>query len=174
MSAERTFEHVRFFDEPEVRKRWLIYAILECGSAQACSEAPCCWSRKGKNAVLWLGEEKNAWVETDKSSSFKFDVSGSSSELTVCLFDRKLDAPTGHQEVTSLGWIKLRPVLGTWVSGEQWVDVQGGTGRVELQVSYLEKKVLPLEDRAVWHVCQEVCFGDLVRVKKSDPDRILL
>lgn len=107
------------------------------------------------------------WAE--RSSTFKFDVSAPS-ELTVYLFDRKFDALTGPQ-VTSLGLIKLNPFLETWVQGEQWVDVQGGTGRVNLEVSYLEKKVLPLEDSDVWRVCREVRFGDLVRVEKSDTDR---
>ncbi len=152
-----------------MRKRRLIYAVLEYGSAQAYSEAIYCEHRKGQNFVLWRGATRTPW--TKGSSSFKFDVFSASSELTVFLFDRKLDAPTGKQEVTSLGRIRLRPFLEPWVPGEQWVDVEDGTGQLELGVSYLEKNVPPLGDWDVWTVCREVRFGDLVRVKKRDTNR---
>lgn len=52
------------------------------------------------------------------------------------------------------------------------MDVQGGTGSVKLEVSYLEKKVLSLEDSGVWRVRREVYIGDLVRVEKCDTCRV--
>jgi hypothetical protein len=87
------------FGELDVRKRWLIYAILECGSAQVYSEAlfySCTW---GKTTVVWPRATTTSWGE--RNSRFGFDVS-ISSELTVDLFDRKPTSPAGHQ-VTLLG-----------------------------------------------------------------------
>ncbi len=100
---------------------------------------------------------------------FKFDVSARS-DLSVYLFYRKFDASMGHQ-VTSLGFIKLNPFLETWIPGEQWLDVQDGTGRIRLEISYLDNKIPPLEDSGVWNVCEEIHFGDLIRVQKRDTDR---
>ncbi len=157
-----------------MRKRWLIYAIVEYGGAQAYSNALTAYCSKGrrgqKYVVLWPGD--GPWAQG--SSYFKFDVSASS-ELMVYLFERKPDSETGNQEVTSLGWVKLHPFLEHWVPalpGYQSVDLQGGTGSVKLKVSYVEKKVLPLEDWNVWRIRREVRFGDLVRVEKRDTSRV--
>jgi serum/glucocorticoid-regulated kinase 2 len=162
------------FDQPDVRKRWLIYAILECGGAQIYSEAKFYSYMKTKRAttkhVVWPGDRNKGWGES--TSTFKFNVS-TFSELAVFLFERKSDPLTGHR-VTSLGWIKLQPdlLLGSWVSGTQWLDVQDGTGGVELEVSFLGKRVPPLEDRGVWRARREIRFGDLVRVDKCDSNRV--
>lgn len=170
LNVDETSELI-LFDEPDVRKRWLIYAILECGRAQVSSEALsylCIKGRKGKiTSVLWPRATNMSPAES--SSTFKFDISAPS-ELTVYLFDRRFDSLTGYQ-VTSLGLIKLNPFLEACVPGKHWVDVQGGTGKVKLEVSYVKKKVPPLEDSKVWKVCREVRFGELLRVQKSDTDR---
>ena len=110
LSADQTFEPF-FSREPDVRKRWLIYAMVEYGRAQAYSEATTTvWSKKRRggqrHGVLWPRD--GPWAEG--SSSFKVDVSAAS-ELAVYLFERKLDPVTGDQEVTSLRWIKLHPFL---------------------------------------------------------------
>jgi serum/glucocorticoid-regulated kinase 2 len=151
----------------------LVYAILECGGAQIYSEAKFYSCFKTKRAetkhVVWPGDRNQWWGE--RSSTFKFDVSASS-ELAVYLFERGAESQTGHQS-TSLGWINLQPdpVLGTWVAGTQWLDVQDGTGKVEIQVSYQEENVPPLEDSGVWRVRRDYRFGDLVRVEKRDTNR---
>jgi serum/glucocorticoid-regulated kinase 2 len=99
----------------------------------------------------------------------KFDVSASS-ELIVHLFARRSDASEGHQ-VVILGSIKLNPFLEPRTPSAKSVDVQNGTGKVLLEVSYVEKEILPLEDWKIWRVSEEVNTGDLVHVKKEDTKR---
>ncbi|KAG7292896.1 hypothetical protein NEMBOFW57_002941 [Staphylotrichum longicolle] len=129
---------------------------------------------RGDLEILTVTPLRLARVSADETFE-DFDVSSASSELTVSLFGRKLEAPTGKQEVTSLGWFKLRPLLEPWVPGEQWVDVEDGTGQLRLEVSFLERDVPPLGDSGVWSgvwsVRREVRLGDLVRVEKCDTNR---
>lgn len=130
---------------------------------QISTESLCC--DKG-GVVLWARPGPG-------SESFKFEVSASSSdELTVYLFARRSDpSAAGHQEVASLGFIKVNPFLETSPLGKERVHVRDGTGRVSVEVSYLEKKVPPLEDRGTWCIRGEIGSSDLVYVKKKDTAR---
>ncbi|KAA8648525.1 hypothetical protein EYZ11_008826 [Aspergillus tanneri] len=155
------------FADPEVCERWRLYAIGEYEGFQVSTEAMAVHATKG--AVSWA-----AWHRP-----FKFEVSASpSSKLTVSLFvrDSKSNATTSslggyENQVVPLGLIRLNPFLET--SGEQRVDIQNGTGRVELEVSYTEKEACPLETRAVWSVRGARSSGDLdlVYVEKKDTGR---
>ncbi|KFZ11363.1 hypothetical protein V502_07584 [Pseudogymnoascus sp. VKM F-4520 (FW-2644)] len=144
------------FADPDVCKRWLPYAVLEYEKFQVSAES-ICWDRRG--SVHWIGYH----------TTIKFDVSASS-ELIVYLFVRNSDASMERQ-VVFLGSIRLNPFLESRASGMKWVDVQNGTGKVQLGVSYLEKEVLPLEDWKMWRVFKDDDTGDVVHVEKKDTDR---
>ncbi|OBT56011.1 hypothetical protein VE04_03031 [Pseudogymnoascus sp. 24MN13] len=144
------------FADPELHKQWLPYAVLEYEKFQVSAES-ICWGRKG--SVHWMGNP----------TPIKFDVSASS-ELIVHLFVRNSDVSKECQ-VVLLGSIKLDPFLESRTLGTVAVDVQNGSGRVLLEVSYVAKEILPLDDWKMWRVSKEVNTGDLVYVKKEDSGR---
>ncbi|KAF4213296.1 hypothetical protein CNMCM5878_000107 [Aspergillus fumigatiaffinis] len=157
-------------DEPDPEdgrmcERWRPYAIGEYEGLQLSTEAMAVYAAKG--AVSWAAGHR----------PFKFDVSASpASELTVSLFVRDSDSDassSGEYENQSipLGLIRLNPFLIS--SGKQKVDVQDGTGRVEVEVSYTQKEVSPLEAREMWSVRGENSSGDLdlIYVEKKDTGR---
>jgi serum/glucocorticoid-regulated kinase 2 len=153
--------------EDEVCERWRPYAIGEYEGLQLSTEAMAVYAAKG--AVSWAAGHR----------PFKFDVSASlASELTVSLFvrDSDSDASTSssgeyENQIIPLGLIRLNPFL--IGSGKQTVDVQDGTGRVEVEVSYTHKEVSPLETQEVWSVRGENSSGDLdlIYVEKKDTGR---
>ncbi len=145
------------FTDPDVGKRWAPYAILAYDKFQVSAEA-IGWGRRG--SVVWDSERK----------PIKFDVS-TSSELTLYLFVRNPDTSSGGSRVIPLGLIKLDPFLESWAPGLKWVDVQIGTGKIELGISYVAKKITPLDYRHVWRVLNEINSGDLVYVEKTDTSR---
>ncbi|RHZ62552.1 putative protein kinase [Aspergillus thermomutatus] len=152
--------------DPDVCERWRPYAIGEYEGCQVSTEAMAVYAAKG--AVSWAAGHR----------PFKFEVSASpASELTVSLFvrDSDCDASTSssggyENQVIPLGLIGLNPFLTS--SGKQRVDVQDGTGRVEVEVSYTQE-ASPLEAREVWSVRGENSSGDpdLVYVEKKDTGR---
>ncbi|OAF55438.1 hypothetical protein VC83_08340 [Pseudogymnoascus destructans] len=103
------------------------------------------WNMKSSKYPLspYVGEGMEAfigWVMTLQSS-----LTLCLSELIVHLFVRRSDASEGHQ-VVLIGSIKLNPFLEPHTLGAKSVDVQHGTGKVLLEVSYVEKEILPFED----------------------------
>lgn len=162
-------------EDPEERRKWLVYAVLDFGGSQVFSEAKSysyIQGRRGpKRYVWWPGTTNAPWAE--RSSTFHFDVS-EPSELTVYLFAKNCNPAAGRLVPTSLGVVKLDPFLVTWAPGEHCVDVQDGTGQVSLDVCYLEKVVPTLEDAGVWNVRRVVRLGNLVRIEKKDTNRTFL
>ncbi|KAJ6143659.1 hypothetical protein N7471_003112 [Penicillium samsonianum] len=138
---------------PEVDERWRAYAIAEYEGFQLSTEA-----------MAITTEGVVAWASVYRP--FKFHVSASpSSELTISMFieDMKPDA-SGRQENTPvpLGLIKLNPFLET--SNWQDLDVQNGTGKVTIKISYTQKEDSPLETWDEWRVRGD---RDLVNVEKD-------
>lgn len=141
--------------DPGVHERWRSYAIAEYEGFQLSTESMFIGT---KGQISWA-----SWYRP-----FKFDVSASpSSELTISMFieDMKPDA-SGRQENTpvSIGLIKLNPFLET--SKWQDLDVQNGTGKVELKISYTQKEDSPLETWDEWRVRGDR-DRDLVNVEKD-------
>ncbi|KAH8891256.1 kinase-like protein, partial [Thozetella sp. PMI_491] len=148
--------------------RRVICAVLEYGKARVFSQATSSFyrSRRDEVNIFWPGT--GHW--TGKSSRFKFDVFDSS-DLSIYLFERKFDAPAGRQ-ITFLGLVKFSPFLEAWIPGKQWVDVQRGTGKVEIKVSCSEERTPPLDDPKVWTVRRDLQLGDLLPVEKKNTDRV--
>lgn len=73
-----------------------------------------------------------------------------------------------ENQVIPLGLIILNLFL--IGSGRQKVDVQNGTERVEVEISYIEKETSPLEKWEVWIVRRENNSGnfDLIYIDKKD------
>ncbi|KAK2754541.1 hypothetical protein FQN54_006942 [Arachnomyces sp. PD_36] len=146
--------------EPEGYKPWLPYAIMDYEQFALSTESNCC--DKG-GIVLWTPPRPG-------SNSFKFEVT-CSSELTVYLLARRSD-PLGEHQVASLGFIKMNPFLEPETSNKKnRIHVQDGTGRLSVEVCYLEKVVPPLEDRDTWRVYGEIGSSGLVYVEKQDTER---
>lgn len=155
--------------DPTMCERWRPYAIGEYEGLQLSTEAMAVYAAKG--AVSWAAGHR----------PFEFEVSASpASELTVSLFvrDSGSDASSSsssageyENQCIPLGLIRLNPFLIS--PGRQKVDVQDGTGRVEVEVSYTQKEVPPLETREVWSVRREHGAGDpdLIYVEKKDTGR---
>ncbi len=59
-------------------------------------------------------------------------------------------------------------------SGDQWLDVQYGTGKIKIGVQYAEnrKKALTIEDFELMKVVGKGSFGKVMMVKKKDTHRI--
>ncbi|OBT65138.1 hypothetical protein VE03_04730 [Pseudogymnoascus sp. 23342-1-I1] len=144
------------FADSDVQKRWLPYAVLEYEKFQVYAEF-IGWGRKGIVHFMSYYEP------------IKFDVSAPS-ELIVYLFVRNSDV-SRERQVVLLGLIRLNPFLESRTPGSEWVDVQNGTGRVRLEVSYAEKEILPLEDWKMWEVLEDAHTGDIVHVEKTDTGR---
>ncbi|KFY25222.1 hypothetical protein V491_01860 [Pseudogymnoascus sp. VKM F-3775] len=143
------------FADPDVRKRWLPYAVLEYEKFQVSTEFAY-WARKG--TVIW-----------DSQTPIKFDVSASS-ELIVYLFARSSDASKKHQ-VVALGSIRLNPFPEPRTPVSQWLDIQDGMGKVRLEVSYTEREILPLQSWKMWEIFKNTNTGDFVYVEKQDTNQ---
>ncbi|EED21967.1 protein kinase, putative [Talaromyces stipitatus ATCC 10500] len=150
---------------PELSKRWRLYAIGEYEGFQTSTEVTATMAAKG--AVLW-----GAWQRP-----FKFEVSASpSSELKISLFARNSGFDTSmliswgdyENQVIFLEMVRLNPFL--MGSGLQKVDIQNGTGRLEAEISYIRKEALPLETSEIWSVRRENNPGnlDLIYVEKKE------
>lgn len=109
--------------------KWPIYALLECESFQISARAA--WWGGKRVSALW-------------GDIFHFDVT-TSPELVVYLSARNRNAPEGHR-IEPRGRFKTSPLPDGYPVGKMLIDVQDGTGEVELTVSYLQQKVPPLED----------------------------
>lgn len=99
---------------------------------------------------------------------FHFDVT-TSPELVVYLSARNRNSPEGHR-IEPRGRFNMNPLPYGYPVGKMMVDVQDGTGEVELTVSYLQQKVPPLEDPTVWEILGED-HVDLFHVTKTDTGR---
>ncbi|KAK4861522.1 hypothetical protein LT330_003557 [Penicillium expansum] len=119
---------------PGVYDRWRPYAIAEYEGFQLSTEA---LAVGPKGVVSWASGYR----------LFKFDVSASpSSELTISMFaeNTKADASERHENPpVLLGLIKLNPFLEI-LTGQN-LDVQNGTGKVAIKISYTQKRDSPLE-----------------------------
>ncbi|KAL4901452.1 hypothetical protein BDW74DRAFT_187688 [Aspergillus multicolor] len=141
---------------PDDCEQWRPYAIGSYEGTQESTEALTVYAEK--KSVSWV-----AWHQP-----FRFEVSGSPSpDLTISLFARPLREESESQ-VISLGSITLNPLQ--FNSELQKVDIQDGTGRMEIQASYTQKEPCSLEAREVWDIRGENDAG-LICVKKKDTGR---
>ena len=144
---------------------WLPYAVVEYEQFQISIESEYCFHRR----VFW-SKPRTGYHGSD--GKFKFDVS-TSSELFVRMFAGRSDAEAGLQ-IVPLGFITLNPFTDNRPGGgnnHQWIPVQDGSGKMAIDVSYLEKEVPPLEDTKIWCVHGETGSSDLVYVEKRDSNR---
>ncbi|KAL2359028.1 hypothetical protein RJZ56_008140 [Blastomyces dermatitidis] len=147
---------------------WLAYAIMEYEQFQISAESQYCY-----NGRIGWSNPRTGYRASDGRYMYKFDVSTTSSELAVRMFARRSDAEAGLQTV-SLGSVMVNPFTENRPRdrhGYEPIPVQGGTGKVPIDISYLEKKVPPLGDTEVWCVYGEMGSSDLVYVEKLDTDR---
>ncbi|PGH07671.1 AGC/AKT protein kinase [Blastomyces parvus] len=148
------------------KNQWLPYAILEYEQFQISAESEYCYDGQ----IGWAGPRAGHWGSDGR---YKFEVSTTSSKLAVRMFARRFDAEAGLQTL-SLGSVMVNPFMETQTRGRngyQRVPVQDGTGRLAIDISYLEKKVPPLCDTDVWCVHGEMGSSDLVYVEKRDTNR---
>ncbi|KAL2821915.1 hypothetical protein BJX63DRAFT_427277 [Aspergillus granulosus] len=156
------------------RERWRPYVIAEYEGLQLSSEDLDSIPTKG--LVSWV-----AWHRP-----FRFDLFPSlleeEEELTLSLFvsRRDFDATTrsssgeeSEPRGMSLGLVKMNPFL--IGSGTRTVDVQNGTGSVELEISYTQKEISSLlKTWADWIVRggkKGASDRGLVYVEKKDSGR---
>ncbi|OJD24232.1 AGC/AKT protein kinase [Blastomyces percursus] len=148
---------------------WLVYAVMEYEQFQISAESEYCY-----NGRVWWSKPRTGYRGSNWGwYMYKFEVSNTSSELAVRMFARRSDAEAGLQTV-SLGSVMVHPFMENRPRnrhGYAPIPVQGGTGKVSIDISYLEKKVPPLSDTEVWCVHGEMGLGDLVYVEKLDTNR---
>ncbi|KAL2887855.1 Serine/threonine-protein kinase gad8 [Ceratocystis lukuohia] len=125
---------------------------------------------------LWAGS----------NTQYKFDVSRVS-ELTVHLFVRNPNSKpgSGRDDDIFLGAVRLNPLfesLDTGVSkndekgfgGVNWVDIQHGTGKLQIGVRFVENQAskLSIDDFDLLKVVGKGSFGKVMQVRKKDTNRI--
>ncbi|KAJ5481937.1 hypothetical protein N7475_000749 [Penicillium sp. IBT 31633x] len=152
-----------------VSDRWRLYIIGEYEGFQVSTEASFISSKR-----------RISWAARDRP--FKFHVSASSSSrLTLSVFAREsvpnLASPEGSaSQVLPLGLFQLSPFQETWGReavdpfGQHMrvVDLQNGTGELEVILSYTEKELSPLK-RNMWTIYESRPGElDFVRVKNND------
>ncbi|RDW72370.1 putative protein kinase [Aspergillus mulundensis] len=143
-------------DLPDECEQWRLYAITSYEGTQESTEALAISSEK--KSVSWI-----AWHQP-----FRFEVSASPSrDLTISVFARALCEGSENQ-VISLGLITLDPF--SLASEMQKLDIQNGTGKMEVQVLYTQKEPSSLEAREVWDILGENSAG-LICVEKKDTGR---
>ncbi|CAL5872006.1 uncharacterized protein PFLUO_LOCUS6263 [Penicillium psychrofluorescens] len=123
---------------------------------------------------LWAGS----------NTQYKFDVSRAA-ELTVHVFIRNPSASrgTGRTQDICLGVVRLQPRFDTrgdngsrsaGYSGVEWVDMQQGTGKLQLGVEYVENQPgkLSIDNFDLLKVVGKGSFGKVMQVRKIDTNRI--
>jgi serum/glucocorticoid-regulated kinase 2 len=128
--------------------------------------------------------ENPVWAGSN--TQYKFDVSRVT-ELTVHLFIRNPNAPpgAGRTQDIFLGVVRLNPRLGPKdasgkdsqigdFSGVHWVDIQHGTGKVQIGVEFAENQAgkLSIDDFELLKVVGKGSFGKVMQVRKKDTNRI--
>ncbi|KAK4039251.1 putative serine threonine-protein kinase gad8, partial [Parachaetomium inaequale] len=114
-------------DRPSYRRQFhLPYALLDYEKSQVSVEAI-------------LGSTENPRWRVKCGSAYKFDVSRAAA-LSIHLYLKDPRACKGSQDVL-LGVARVNPFDGWTVSGPQWLNVQGGTGKVLISLEYTQADI---------------------------------
>lgn len=106
---------------------------------------------------------------------YKFDVSRVT-PLTVHLYVRNPNAPpgSGRSQDICIGSVRIVPCFDHPNKEIHWLDVQGGTGKLQLSVEYAEPEAtkLTIHDFELLKVVGKGAFGKVMQVRKKDTGRI--
>ncbi|ETS85550.1 hypothetical protein PFICI_03575 [Pestalotiopsis fici W106-1] len=139
---------------PELTDERPIYALFDCEGFQLSARA-----------AWWGGKRGNAlWADT-----FHFDVT-TCPDLVIHFSARNDNAPVG-QPIEPRGYITISPLPDGYPVGKLLVDIEDGTGQVEVMVSYHQQKVPNLEDWNAWEF-REVKHANFVHVTRKNTGRI--
>ena len=117
--------------------------------------------------------ENPSWA--GKDTQYKFDVSRVT-PLTVHLYIRNPNAPprSGRSQDIFIGSLRVDPRFDEPCKELQWVDLQYGTGKLQLSVEYAEAQVteLTIDHFELLKVVGRSAFGSVLQVRKKDTNRI--
>ncbi|CAH0052943.1 unnamed protein product [Clonostachys solani] len=117
--------------------------------------------------------ENPTWAGSN--TQYKFDVSRVT-QLTVHLYIRNPSAPpkSGRSQDIFIGALRVDPNFNEPNKDTQWIDLQYGTGQLQVSVEYAEPPAtkLGIENFELLKVVGKGSFGKVMQVRKKDTNRI--
>ncbi|KAF4459831.1 serine threonine- kinase gad8 [Fusarium albosuccineum] len=165
-SSTRPHTSTSGFDETptnhgRVSGKYLPYALLDFDKVQVFIDA------------IDGTPENPCWAGTN--TQYKFDVSRVT-PLTVHLYVRNPNAPprSGRSQDIFIGSLRIDPRFDEPYKEVQWVDLQYGTGKLQLGVEYAEPQAtkLSIDNFELLKVVGKGSFGKVMQVRKKDTNRI--